>query len=87
MYGVKYRLYADDTQLYASLHTANDADVSASLEKVEHCIADIRIWMTSNVLKCNEDNNNIIYMVSPYYSRSLKHLIYKLMNPLSVLLI
>ena len=51
--GVKHHLYADDTQLYVSLDPRNMADVSSALEYLENYIADIQLWMTSNVLKLN----------------------------------
>ena len=70
-YEVKYHLCADDTQLYVSLNPGNKADVSSSVKNLDNCIADIQLWLTSNFLKLNEDKTNIIYMASPYYSKSL----------------
>ena len=53
-YGVGYHFYADDTQLYVSLNLGNESNFSSSLENLEHCIADIRLWMTQNRLKSDD---------------------------------
>jgi len=50
-YRVKYHFYADDTQLYILLDPDNDLNFSSSLKNLEHYIADIRLWMTQNLLK------------------------------------
>jgi len=71
-YGVGYHFYADDTQLYVSLDLGNESSFSSSLDNLEHCIADIRLWMTQNLLKLNDDKTDIIYMASSYYAKSLK---------------
>ena len=49
--GIKYHLYANDKQLYISLDPDNVLNFSSSLKNLEHCIADIRLWMTQNLLK------------------------------------
>jgi len=59
-YGAKYHLCADDTQLYIALEPDNELNFSFSLKNVEHCIADIRLWMTQNLLKLNDSKANII---------------------------
>jgi len=53
-------LYANDTQLYISLDPDNELKFSSSLKILEHCIADIRLWMTQNLLKLNNNKTNII---------------------------
>ena len=45
-YGVKYHLHPDNTQLYISLDPDNELNFFSSLKNLEHCIADIRLWMT-----------------------------------------
>ena len=32
---------------------------SSSLKNLEHCIADIRLWMTQNLLKLNDNKTNL----------------------------
>ena len=71
-YGVKQNLYADDTQLYISLDPDNELHFSSSLKNLEHCIADIRIWMTQNLLKLNDNKTNISYLASAHSVKSLK---------------
>jgi len=71
-YGVKYHLYTDDTQPYISLDPDNELNFSSSLKNIEHCIADIRLWMTHNLLKLNHNKTNIIYLSSAHCVKSLK---------------
>jgi len=71
-YGVKYHLYAHDTQLNILLDPDNELNFSSSLKNFEHCIVDIRLWMTQNLLKLNDNKTNIIYLVSPHCVKSPK---------------
>ena len=56
-HGMKYHFYADDTQLYTSFSVT---DISTSIELISNCIADIRSWMQSNLLKLNETKTEVI---------------------------
>ena len=51
---VNYCLYADDTQIYL-LYDENGK--SLHLKQLESCIADVRSWMKSNMLKLNEEKS------------------------------
>jgi hypothetical protein len=56
---IKYHLHADDTQLYISLDPDNELIFFFSLNNLEHCIADIRLWLTQNLLRLNDNKTNI----------------------------
>jgi len=71
-YGVKYHLYVDDTYLYISLDTDNELNLSCTLKNLEHCIADIRLWMTQDLLRLNDIKTNILYLASSHCVKSLK---------------
>ena len=56
-HGIDIHLYADDTQLYTSF---KPEDSEAALERLEACIAEIRIWMETNFLKLNDSKTEFI---------------------------
>ena len=58
--------------LYISLDSDNELNFSYSLKNLEHCIADIRLWVTQNLLRINYIKTNIIYLTSPHCVKSLK---------------
>ena len=68
----KYHLCADDTQLYISLDPDNELNLSSSLNTLEHCIADIWLWMNLNLLKLNDNKTNIINLAYPHSVKYLK---------------
>jgi len=76
-YGVKYQLYADDIQLYISLDPDNELNFSYSLTNLEHCIADIWIWMTQNL---NDNKTNLIHCVKSRKTPQWVHLQISLMG-------
>ena len=49
--------YADDRQLYRAFRQSNSHQ---SLESLEKCVCDIRVWMRSNWLKLNDDKTEVM---------------------------
>ena len=58
-HNLTYHIYADDVQLYLSFHPGT---VPSTAESFEHCIQDIRSWMTINKLKLNGDKTEFILL-------------------------
>ena len=58
-HNLTYHIYADDVQLYLSFHPGT---VPSTAESFEHCIQDIRSWMTTNKLKLNGDKTEFILL-------------------------
>ena len=63
-HGLRFQLYADDTQVYIRFITADWQDQEAAVHKVEHCLAEIRDWMERTYLKMN-DNKTIAVVATP----------------------
>jgi hypothetical protein len=64
LHGVDVHLYADDTQLYVSYDLNSPEQLSAAVSKIEECIVDIRLWMSQNKLKLNDDKTELMYFSS-----------------------
>ena len=56
-HGMKYHLYAHDTQLYKASTTDN---IQHLLDNTTQCVENISTWMTTNKLKLNEDKTEAI---------------------------
>ena len=57
-----------------SLDLGNKSKVPSLLENWDHCLADIRLWMTRHLLKLNDGKTDIIYMFSSCNAKSIKTL-------------
>ena len=53
-------MYADDTQLYLSFRSQDQASLDVAKSSMEQCINDIKKWMHSNFLKLNEDKTEFL---------------------------
>jgi len=58
---VNIHAFADDTQLYR--HCALD-DMTATVTRLEQCLADVSCWMSSNQLKLDPDKTELLWAVS-----------------------
>ena len=52
-----FQFYADDTQLYVHLTYKN---VTSALDKLSHCLEDVKRWLCTNKLKLNPDKTEFI---------------------------
>ena len=54
--------YADDTTLYVSLSSGSSGDKSTRVERLEHCLADVRSWFSQNSLALNPDKSEVLHV-------------------------
>ena len=69
--GISFQFYANDTQLYVHLTHKN---IASALDKLSHCLEDVKRWLSTNKLKLNPDKTEFIVFDSnsqcekPYHS-------------------
>ena len=56
---VKFRLYADDTQIYLTFESSPDSSEMAKV-MMEACVLDIDVCMTVNMLKMHRDKTELV---------------------------
>ena len=56
-HNLDHQLYADDTQIYASLTTP---DTCRSLNQLRDCLQDVSLWMKNSKLKLNADKTEFL---------------------------
>ena len=52
--------YADDSHIYVTFKPSRSGDIDTVISRLEACIKDIKVWMTHNLLKFNEDKTEFI---------------------------
>ena len=60
--GVNHMIYADDTQLYITMHRDNTNSVSSLVD----CFKDVKTWANNNSLKLNGNKTEMIHIVSQF---------------------
>ena len=53
-YGLRIKLYADDSQLYISLVPTDEDGWISAKRRIEDCLRNVKTWMSEHWLKCNE---------------------------------
>ena len=70
---LNFHLYADDTQLYVNFELSDDDNKLSSLNKIENCISEVRMWMNANFLKVNEDKTVALVGLHASRNNQAKH--------------
>jgi hypothetical protein len=60
-YGIPYKLYADDIQLFLSFSPAEEG---AAIKMLEACLQAIHVWLSSNMLSLNPSKSELLLLGS-----------------------
>ena len=61
--------YADDSQIYIPCNTTSD--IHSTAEQIEHCLQEVKKWMSSNKLKLNDDKSEFMVFGSKFQLKTL----------------
>ena len=59
-HNVKFHGYADDLQNYLSFKPGIEMDKECCINNLQNCIAEIRVWIHTNLLKLNDEKTEFI---------------------------
>ena len=65
-YGLRIKLYADDSQLYISFHPQRPSELDDVTSRINACLDEIKAWMVSNYMKLNEGKTELLVMGRPH---------------------
>ena len=68
---IDFHIYADDTQLYVYFDLSN---TNVALDRMNLCIADLRIWMIRNKLKINDSKTEFLIITLSFLKHSFDDL-------------
>ena len=70
-HGLDFHLYADDTQVYIDFSISDLENRDTAIRKIEDCLAEVRHWMSDNLLKLND--NKTVAIVAASRNHKSKH--------------
>ena len=65
-----YHIYADDTQIYIVVEPSNSWTNMS--QRLSNCLSDIRMWMSGNLLKLNEEKTELIVFAPKHRLKDMR---------------